>query len=201
MLRNAEPADVEALARIYNQAMRPGSNVTARLSEVDSAERRAWLAGFVPPFGVWVYEHTRSSIVGWCSLAPFAVRPRLPNLAEVSLYVDEKFRSGIIAARLLCYVVNEARGREFRSLVSIASDKNVSSLSGSIAYGFRQTATLYEVGRLSGTLANATWLQKDLRQDDPPQYRSMRDSMLTAAGVPRYELTPTGVVAIQPEAG
>ena len=32
MLRNAEPADVEALARIYNQAMQPGSNVTARLS-------------------------------------------------------------------------------------------------------------------------------------------------------------------------
>ena len=84
----------------------------------------------MPPFGVWVYEHARGSMPAGVRSPAFAVRPRLPNLAEVSLYVDQKFRSGIIAARLLCFVVNEARRREFRSLVSIASDKNVLSLSG-----------------------------------------------------------------------
>lgn len=51
-------------------------------------------------------------------------------------------------------------------------------MSGCLAYGFRQNATLYEVGRVGGRLANATWLQKNLLEDDPVQYRKLRDSML-----------------------
>jgi L-amino acid N-acyltransferase YncA len=182
MFRNAERRDADDLARIYNHAMKPGANVTPRVSEVSRADRVAWLESLKPPFGAWVYEVSPGGVVGWCALVPFAVRPRIPRIAELSVYVDEKHRSGFVGGRLLAFVVDEARRLGFRSLVSIASDKNVQSLSGCLAYGFRQTATLRQVGRLSGQLANATWLQKDLLEDDPPQYRKIRDSILRAAG-------------------
>jgi L-amino acid N-acyltransferase YncA len=182
MFRRAERRDADDLARIYNQAMKPGANVTARLTEVTRSDRIEWLEALKAPYGAWVSERSPGEVTGWCALVPFAVRPRFPRIAEVSVYVDERFRSGMVGARLLAYVVDEARRVGFRSLISIASDKNVPSLSGCLAYGFRQTATLYEVGRHSGALANATWLQKDLLEDDPPQYRKIRDSILLRAG-------------------
>lgn len=192
MLRNAEHRDADALARIYNQAMKPGANVTPRLVEVSREDRIAWLDSLKPPCGAWVYEREPGQIVGWCALVPFAVRPRLPRIAELSVYVDERFRSGMVGAKLLAYVVNEARRLGFRSLISIASDKNVQSLSGCMAYGFRQMATLYEVGRVGGQLANATWLQKNLLEDDPPQYRKLRDSLLRSSGASSEEADGAG---------
>jgi L-amino acid N-acyltransferase YncA len=167
--------------------MRPGANVTPRLTHVSREDRLAWLQALEPPCGAWVYERTPGEVVGWCALVPFAVRPRFPCIAELSVYVDERFRRGMVGSRLLAYVVDEARRRGFRSLVSIASDKNTESLSGCLAYGFRSTATLREVGFVAGHLANAAWLQKDLTEDDPPQYRKLRDSILRSA---RRDETP-----------
>ena len=178
--RRAEPQDAEAIARIYNDAMPPGVYVTPELQPVTVESRRRWLAEVAHPYGAWVLDAAPGEVVGWCSLRPFAVRPTYPRIAEISAYVALARRSGFLGAKLLACAVHVARRREFRALVSIVSDKNLTSVSGCVTYGFKPAAVLYEVGRLGGVLENALWLQKSLLVDDPAPYRKIRDSILRA---------------------
>lgn len=176
--RKAESRDAEAIARIYNEAMPPGVYVTPELQPVTAESRRLWLSELTDPYGAWVLEAAPGEVVGWCSLRPFAVRPTYPRIAEISAYVTLARRSGFIGGKLLACAVHVARRRGFRSLVSIVSDKNLTSVSGSVAYGFKPAAVVYEGGRLGGNLENALWLQKSLLVDDPAPYRKVRDSIL-----------------------
>jgi len=172
MIGPAEERDAEALARIYNQAMKPGIYATAFVRPVDRADRVAWLARHRAPFGAWVYRSKAGEVLGWCSLGPFAPRPSYPRIAEVSAYVEETHRSGPIGGRLLACLVVQARRRGFRSLVSLAFEKNVTSISGCLLGGFRPMAVLQGVATFGAeeerTFENVSWIQKDLSLEDPP---------------------------------
>jgi L-amino acid N-acyltransferase YncA len=72
-------------------------------------------------------------VVGFCSIGPFAVRLQCGDVGEVSLYIDEGKRSRFVGAKILAFIVNEARRRKFRSLISIVSDSNQASIRGCLA--------------------------------------------------------------------
>jgi len=177
MIRPAREEDAGALARIYNQAMRPGIYATAFVRPVTSEDRVEWLRRLREPFGAWVYASGSGEVLGWCSLGSFAPRPSYPRIAEVSAYVEEGHRSGSIGGRLLACLVVEARRRGFRSLVSIAFEKNVISLSGCLEAGFRPMATLYGVATFGEVYENVSWIQKDLSAPDPPVLRRLIESL------------------------
>jgi phosphinothricin acetyltransferase len=181
MIRQAEERDADALARIYNQAMKPGIYATAFVRPVDRADRVAWLARHKDPFGAWVYRSKSGEVLGWCSLGPFAPRPSYPRIAEVSAYVEEEHRSGAIGGRLLACLVVMARRRGFRSLVSLAFEKNVTSISGCLLAGFRPMALLQGVATFESgtarTYENVAWIQKDLSAEDPPMLARLIDTL------------------------
>jgi L-amino acid N-acyltransferase len=172
MIRPAEERDADALARIYNQAMKPGIYATAFVRPVDRADRLAWLARHRPPFGAWVYQSKAGEVLGWCSLGPFAPRPSYPRIAEISAYVEESHRAGALGGRLLACLVVEGRRRGFRTLVSLAFEKNVTSISGCLLGGFRPMALLQGVATFQADGGRAyedvAWIQKDLSEEDPP---------------------------------
>jgi L-amino acid N-acyltransferase YncA len=169
-IRPAEPRDAADLARIYNQAMKPGVHATCDVTPVTRENRIEWLTHHGDRYPVWVYEHKNGGVVGWSSLSPFSVRSDYSSIAEISVYVDESRRSLHIGGKLLIHLVSEARALGFRSLVSLAFEKNVISNAGCVVYGFKPAAVLYEVAELGGTWENVLWLQKDLLEDDPSRY-------------------------------
>lgn len=166
MIRKAEERDADDLARIYNQAVKPGSFATSDLEPVSRANRLQWLSRHQPPFGAWVYESADNRVVGWCSLNQFSVRPYYPAIAEISVYVDENYRFRILGPRLLQHLIDEARKARFRSLVTVTFEKNVSSIAGCVALGdFKPMAMLYEVALMGSGWENVVWLQRDLSPD------------------------------------
>jgi phosphinothricin acetyltransferase len=173
MIRQATEQDANALARIYNQAMQPGLYATAFVKPVTRQDRIQWLGRMRYPFGAWVYTSRAGDVLAWCSLGPFAPRPYYPGIAEVSAYVEETRRSGIIGGKLLACLVTEGRRRGLRSLVSIAFEKNVMSISGCLEAGFRPMATLYAVATFGNVYENVSWIQKDLSCPDPPVLRRL----------------------------
>ena len=173
MIRPAEEDDAGALARIYNQAMKPGIYATAFVTPVTHEDRAEWLRRLREPFGAWVYASKSGEVLGWCALGPFAPRPAYPRIAEVSAYVEESHRYGSIGGKLLACMVVEARRRGFRSLVSIAFEKNVISISGCLEAGFRPMATLRGVATFGEVYENVSWIQKDLSAPDPPLLRRL----------------------------
>jgi L-amino acid N-acyltransferase YncA len=173
MIRPAAEHDAPALARIYNQAMKPGIYATAFVNPVDSEDRVNWFRRLRQPFGAWVYESSGGDVIGWCSLGAFGPRPAYRNIAEVSAYVDENYRGGSVGGKLLACLVTQARSRGFRSLVSIAFEKNVVSISGCLEAGFLPMAALDRVATCASGYESVLWIQKDLSADDPPLLRRM----------------------------
>jgi phosphinothricin acetyltransferase len=167
MIREAEPRDASDLARIYNQAMKPGIYATCDVTPVSGDNRLAWLAHHHHPYPAWVYETERGDVIGWCSLSPFSVRATYPGIAETSTYVDEAARYRRIGSELLRHLVVQGRALGFRALVSLVFEKNIASVSTRLRYGFRPNAVLYEVARMEGVWENVVWLQKDLTASDP----------------------------------
>lgn len=177
MIRPATEEDAAALARIYNQAMRPGIYATAMVTPLTAEERLDWLRRQREPFGVWVYVSKSGEVVGWCSLNPFGPRPAYVRVAEVSAYVEESRRSGSIGGRLLACMVVEARRRGFTSLASIAFEKNVISIAGCLEAGFLPMVTLYEIADFRDGYENVSWIQKVLSAPDPPVLRRLIESL------------------------
>lgn len=181
MIRPARNADAGALAAIYNQAMKPGIYATAAVEPVSIDDRLEWLGRLREPFGAWVDTTDAGEIRGWCSLGPFGPRPRYRGIAEIQAYVEESHRSGGVGGRLLACLVRVARRRGFRSLVSIAFEKNVVSISGCLQGGFRPMATLTGVATFGAGYENVSWIQKDLSRPDPPLLHRLVTSLSSEA--------------------
>lgn len=177
MIRPAVEDDAGALARIYNQAMKPGIFATAFVIPVTPEDRVEWLRRLREPFGAWVFVSKSGEVLGWCSLNPFGPRPSYSRVAEVSAYVEEGHRSGSIGGRLLACMVVEARRRGFNSLVSIAFEKNVISISGCLEAGFLPMGTLYEMADFREGYENVSWIQKVLSAPDPPVLRRLIETL------------------------
>jgi phosphinothricin acetyltransferase len=161
--------------------MTPGIYATAIVSPVSREDRLEWLRRVRYPYGAWVYVGHTGDVQGWCSLGPFGPRPQYSSVAEIQAYVGERHRSGGIGGQLLACLVVEARQRGFRSLVSIAYEKNVVSISGCLQAGFRPMATLYQVATFCGGYENVSWIQKDLAAPDPPVLRRIVESLTIEA--------------------
>jgi L-amino acid N-acyltransferase YncA len=172
-IRRAEEKDADDLGRIYNQAMKPEVYATCDVSPVSRENRVMWLAHHHDPYPAWVYQ-VDNTVIGWSSLSPFSVRPLISTIAEISVYVDEGYRSRRVGFELLVHLVEEARRLGFRSLISLAFEKNAVSNAGCLMYGFQPNAVLYEVARMDGNWENVLWLQKDLLTSDPPGYNKYK---------------------------
>jgi L-amino acid N-acyltransferase YncA len=138
-LRCRHPRDHPATVRRW----RPSFEDDAKPREVhpNRLNRRARDARRVLPF---VFHDAVDDVVGWSSLNKVSVRPSYPVIAEVSVYVDETHRSKTVGARLFIHLLDAAKERGLRSLVSHAFEKNAPSTRGLIAAGFRPKACLGE---------------------------------------------------------
>src|SRR5690349_18629866 len=106
-IRNAREADLPAIIRIYNAAILTRVS-TAQLETVTIKARRNWLKDHSPdrhPF--WVLE-IDGEIAGWLTLKSFLPRTAYRDSAEVSVYVDEKFRRRGVGRALLAEAVTRA---------------------------------------------------------------------------------------------
>jgi L-amino acid N-acyltransferase YncA len=142
--------------------MVPGVFATSQLTAVDEADRKRWVDAHVDPYPGFVFDSASRGVQGWSSLSPFSIRPNLSTIAEVSLYVDERFRHQLVGAHLMFHLIAAARALGFRSLVSLTFRKNSASLRGLEAVGFRPVALVPEVCLLRGAWEDDIWLQKDL---------------------------------------
>jgi len=162
MMRRASPADAEDIAKIYNQAMKVGVFATPQVTPVTREERLAWLGDHQDPFPAFVCESGDGKVIAWCSLSKFSARPEYTGIAEISRYVDEKFREHGLGKLMLAHLIEAAESFGLRALVSRAIDRNVGSIRGSTHFGFHQVALLHESSRIRGEWFNEVWLWKKL---------------------------------------
>jgi phosphinothricin acetyltransferase len=146
-IRDAVESDLPAIIKIYNAAVATRV-ATAQLEQVTLDERRNWLKEHSPdrhPF--WVLEIDRN-IAGWLTLKPFLPRCAYRGTAEVSVYVDEKFRRRGVGRTLLGESIARAASLQIGAMIGLIFAHNEPSLRLFEQLGFEKWGLLPRVAQL-----------------------------------------------------
>ncbi|WP_083219202.1 GNAT family N-acetyltransferase [Bradyrhizobium icense] len=163
MLRRAIYSDADDIAKIYNQAMKPGIFATSQLAPDVRNERVGWLSEHQDPYPAFVYEKKNGAVVAWCALSRFSVRPEYTGIAEASAYVDENHREKGIGKMMLAHLISTADSFGLRAVVGRALERNVGAIRNTTFLGFRRVALVHEISRIRGEWHNDVWSWKKLR--------------------------------------
>ena len=148
-IRDARKEDLPAIIKIYNAAIATRIS-TAQLEPVTIESRRNWLSDHSPdrhPF--WVLE-IEGEVAGWLTLKTFLPRCAYRDTAEVSVYVDEKFRRCGVGRDLLSEAISRAPELEIRAMVGLIFAHNEPSLRLFEQLGFERWGLLPGVAQLDG---------------------------------------------------
>jgi len=148
-IRDARESDLPAIIRIYNAAIVTRIS-TAQLETVTVEDRRNWLKDHSPdrhPF--WVLE-IGGQVAGWLTLKTFLPRGAYRDTAEVSVYVDGKFRRRGVGRALLNEAIARAAELGITAMVGLIFAHNQPSLRLFAELGFEKWGLLPGVARLDG---------------------------------------------------
>jgi L-amino acid N-acyltransferase YncA len=161
-IRAANPADLPAITRIYDHAVRHGtaSFEIAPPDEAEMARRfRALLEGGHPYL---VAEHD-GAMLGYAYAGPYRTRPAYRWSVEDSIYVDPAaYRRGVGRALLDCLIA-ESAARDFRQMIAVIGDSaQTASIELHRAAGFRHVGTIESVGFKFGRWLDSVIMQRAL---------------------------------------
>ena len=154
-IRDAVKGDLPAIIEIYNGAIATRI-ATAQLEPVTLENRRDWLDEHSPdrhPF--WVME-LDGQIAGWLSFKTFLPRCAYRGTAELSVYVDERYRRRGIARKLLEAAIARAPSLGITTMVGLIFAHNEASLKLFQQLGFKRWGLLPRVARLDGVERDLT---------------------------------------------
>jgi phosphinothricin acetyltransferase len=146
-IRIAIQNDLKQLISIYNQAVTEG-NCTADINPVTVAERQEWFDGHASDkYPIFVMEAEKPvTIAGWLSLSAHRRgRMALENVAEISYYVDHRYRGKGIGRQLMEHALTEAPRLGLHNLFAILLDINQTSIKLLEQNGFSQWGHLPDI--------------------------------------------------------
>ena len=145
-LRDATPADLPAITRIYAHAVAYGtaSFELEPPSEDEMTRRmRALLDGGFP---YWIAE-LDGTVVGYAYAGPYRARPAYRFTVEDSIYVDPKAQGRGIGRALLDRLIADSTSRGFRLMIAVIGDSaQTPSIELHRAAGFKMVGTFENVG-------------------------------------------------------
>jgi len=147
IIRDAVESDLPAIIDIYNATV-PTRVVTADLEPTTVEARLPWFREHSPdqhPF--WVAE-SGGCVIGWLDFKKFLPRCAYRGTAEISVYVDEKFRRRGVARRMLANAISRAPSLGLNALVGLIFGHNEPSLKLFEQLGFQRWGQLPGIARL-----------------------------------------------------
>lgn len=154
-IRDARESDLPAIIGIYNAAIATRVS-TAQLEPVTLESRRNWLKEHSRdrhPF--WVLEMD-GKVAGWLTLKSFLPRGAYRDTAEVSVYVEEKFRRRGVGRALLREAIVRAPELGITAMVGLILAHNPASLGLFGQAGFEKWGLLPGVAQLDGVERDLT---------------------------------------------
>jgi len=106
-VRAAEERDAADIARIYMQAIQDRL-ATFEHFLVTPEERARWVAEHSGKFPLLVAE-LNGRVLGWTSLSPYQVRPRIEGIAELLIFIDRDYRRHGVGRELMRAIQAAAR--------------------------------------------------------------------------------------------
>ena len=132
------------VSRIYTEGIDTG-NATF---ETDCPEWETWDRNHLKNCRFVAIEN--NSLAGWAALSPVSGRCVYKGVAEVSVYIDSKYRGKGIGKELMNRLINESESEGFWTLQAGIFPENTGSCKLHEKNGFRLVGKREKVGRMDG---------------------------------------------------
>ena len=149
IIRDAVEADLPDIIEIYNATV-PTRMVTAELEPTTVEARLPWFDEHsADQYPFWVAE-SEGRVIGWLDFKKFLPRSAYRGTAEISVYVDDKFRRRGVARELLEKAIAVAPSLGITALVGLIFGHNEPSLKLFERLGFERWGFLPGIAQLDG---------------------------------------------------
>lgn len=159
-LRDADPADIPAITKIYADAVRNGtaSYELEPPSETEMAARfEALQKGGFP----YIVAESGEGVLGYAYAGPFRPRPAYRFIVEDSIYISPSARGRGLGALLLARLIDEATALGFRQMIAVIGDGHDASASVRLhrKMGFADSGRLTGSGYKHGRWLDTVFMQ------------------------------------------
>ncbi len=162
LIRPTTAADIPAITRIYDQAVREGT-ASFELTPPDEAEMMRRYETLQAGDHPYVVAQIGGAVVGYAYAGTYRARPAYRWTLEDSVYVDIAAHSRGIGRALLGRLIAEAEARGFRQMIAVIGDSaNAASIELHRALGFRMVGTFENVGFKFGRWLDSVLMQRAL---------------------------------------
>lgn len=150
--RNAEEKDLPKIVEIYNSTV-ASRLVTADTEEVSVESKMKWFDEHHPNTRpLWMVEDDFKNCIGWVSFQNFYGRPAYNSTAEISIYLDEKFRGQGFGKKILQYSIQQAPSLGIKTILGFIFSHNLPSMKLFLELGFEEWAHLPEIAEMDANL-------------------------------------------------
>ena len=166
IIRPAAPADIEAITRIYADAVLNGT-ASFELEPPDQAEMlRRQTALFKNGYPYFAAE-IGGAVAGYAYAGPYRARPAYNWSVEDSVYVaPDRHRNGI-GGLLLQALIAASAECGYRQMIAVIGDSaQIASIAVHERAGFRHVGTLRSVGFKHGRWLDTVLMQRALGEGD-----------------------------------
>lgn len=154
LLRSMTEKDWPEVAEIYKQGIETG-NATFE-SEIPTWEK--WNAGHLPNFRI--VAAIDNSVVAWAALTPVSGRCVYAGVAEVSVYVSDKYQGLKIGTKILDRLIIESEEGGIWALQAGIFPENEASIKLHENLGFRKVGYRERIGKMDGTWRDTILLER-----------------------------------------
>lgn len=149
-IRAVEEKDYAQVLTILNAAIKKRA-YTALLQTVTMADRLAWFKKHQSPEYPLFVAEIDQCVVGWISLEVFREgRQGFLKTAEVSYYIDEKYRKAGVGSLLMAQMITAAKALQYKNLIAVIFDNNLGSQKLVLKNGFERWGHLPGVIEIDG---------------------------------------------------
>jgi len=161
-IRAAAAADVGAIARIYEHAVRFGT-ASFELEPPAEPEMARRLRAILDNGYPYLVAEADGAVLGYAYAGPYRARPAYRWSVENSVYVAPQAQRRGVGRALLDALILETERRGFRQMIAIIGDSSQApSLALHSAAGFRLIGTLEAVGFKHGRWLDTVLMQRPL---------------------------------------
>ena len=165
-IRDAVPADIEAVTSIFAPAVLTGT-ASFELVPPNVAEMLRRYEAVIDTGYPYIVAEIDGRVVGYAYAGPYRTRPAYKYTVENSVYVAPDCGRGGIGSALLAELVRRCTGQGHRLMVAIIGDSaNASSIGLHRKLGFTHVGTIKSVGRKHGRWLDSVIMQLALGEGD-----------------------------------
>lgn len=144
IFRPMKNSDWKSVVDIYRQGLETG-NATF---ETKTKSKSHWNKNHLKSCRIIAVLNNK--IVGWAALSPVSNRKVYEGVAEVSIYIDEKYRGIKIGSKLLNELIIESEKKGIWTLQASIFPENIASIKMNRKSGFRKVGIRKKIGKMDG---------------------------------------------------